>query len=80
LGRCLFIPGKQALIAQSQGRKINQVSDHFGQGRVAVVTSKGFEKLAKGGIFVKEVVDIPNMLDHWWNDPGFIEFMDAVSD
>ena len=59
-------------------RKVNEVSDHFGEGRVTVITEEGFEQFTKDRVLVHNGVDIPNMFDDVRDEANFVEFMNAM--
>jgi hypothetical protein len=59
---------------------ISKVSEHLGQGRVAVVAEEGLHELTCNGVFVEDHVDIPNVFDDARDPADFVEFMDAVCD
>ena len=60
--------------------EVCRVGQHFGEGRVAVVTEEGFEEQAEGGVFIDERVDIPDMLDDRGDPADLVELMDAMRD
>ena len=67
------------LQAEQDRNEINRVSQHLGQGGVAIV-AEGLQRLTEGRVLVQDSVHIPDVPMSRGNPAGLVELMDAVRD